>query len=396
MRMSKFSLNELENKGFCSVSDIRSNYALSKNVQEDVLELLEHDVLKAKVEEIMQEFAVKEEMIYSIYYSLLMGNLILEGPPGTGKTSLAKAVSSKLFNVRLETVTANTEWTVYDLVGRKTIELQEGKEQIIPEDGHITRVIVECCHAISEYEVNPDKPQAVWLLIDELNRCKIDRAFGEFFTVLAGVEDQPLTLGHQVVQNRNLYIPKRFRIIGTMNSTDKTYVNAFSQAFARRFDFVMVGIPVTPAELALESDISLRASTREVAQILGEDEGKVADLAADEEIAGALQQLEEIVSLVRFGKEGKCSGIVPLGTAQVIDVKKALLLKCFMEGKDDLDRHTDWAVETKLVHQLDNDFLTESEQMNFLHEIPKQLKGTIQHVKSLWGLHGNSEKTVDR
>ena len=89
----------------------------------------------------------------------------------------------------------------------------------------------------------PSEPQAEWLLVDELNRAYLDKAFGELFTVIGTDELIPITLPHQRVGNRELVIPRRFRMIGTINSVDRQYVNSLSQAIRRRFTFVTVDIP---------------------------------------------------------------------------------------------------------------------------------------------------------
>lgn len=47
------------------------------------------------------------------------------------------------------------------------------------------------------------------------------------------------------IQEHGYVIPKDFRIIGTMNTYDKTSLYEMSYAFMRRFAFIPVGVPKT-------------------------------------------------------------------------------------------------------------------------------------------------------
>jgi hypothetical protein len=101
------------------------------------------------------------------------------------------------------------------------------------------------------------------LIIDEVNRADIDKAFGELFTLLSGNSvDLPylrrnLTGGKPETRRVRLsvsasgsdpeideiHMPSWWRLIGSMNDADKASLKRLSFAFVRRFAFVPVGVP---------------------------------------------------------------------------------------------------------------------------------------------------------
>ena len=95
--------------------------------------------------------------------------------------------------------------------------------------------------------------QAAWLCIDEFNRADIDKAIGSLYTLLSSCDpehlrDSPIDLWFEPrLDHRKLWVPARFRIIGTMNDLDTSFVNAISQGLTRRFKFVTVGVPSATA-----------------------------------------------------------------------------------------------------------------------------------------------------
>jgi hypothetical protein len=79
-----------------------------------------------------------------------------------------------------------------------------------------------------------------WLVIDEFNRAPIDAALGEALTALSNEEALQVPIdGGRVL----LPLPADFRIIGTLNSFDRNYLNLLSEALKRRFSFIEIPPP---------------------------------------------------------------------------------------------------------------------------------------------------------
>jgi len=177
-------------------------------------------------------------------------HLLLGGPPGTGKSTLAEAVSRAVLGQQYDVVTATADWTTFDTIGGY-MPRPNGTLDFDP--GVVLRSL----------------QRGRWLVIDELNRADIDKAFGPLFTLLAGTgAEQPSrrtvlpfqTASGKVVEVRwaekrtgasdEYVLTPGWRLIGTLNLSDKATLFQLSFAFLRRFAVIDVPLPPRDAYAA--------------------------------------------------------------------------------------------------------------------------------------------------
>jgi 5-methylcytosine-specific restriction enzyme B len=165
-------------------------------------------------------------------------HIMLYGPPGTGKTELARYIALRLAAKPYLLVTGSADWSSQDLIGGYQ-PLGEGKIGFVP--GILLK--------------NFDRP----FIIDEMNRCDIDKVLGPLFTVLSkgsttlpyrvDVTDpnseQYQILGmYQAAVNKTIFSPApEWRIIATINTVDKSSLYQMSYALSRRFAWIFIDAP---------------------------------------------------------------------------------------------------------------------------------------------------------
>jgi MoxR-like ATPase len=172
-------------------------------------------------------------------------HIILVGPPGTGKSKLAKIICDN-YNIEYMMATATSDWSTYDTIGGYKPDT----------DGHLYFDPGLFLQLFKDRETKQQTNK--WLIIDEINRADIDKAFGSIFSALTG---DTITLHFKAENGKNIIIkpeifndnsqpadneyiiPTDWRIIGTMNTFDKTSLYEMSYAFMRRFAFVPIKVP---------------------------------------------------------------------------------------------------------------------------------------------------------
>lgn len=174
-------------------------------------------------------------------------HIMFYGPPGTGKTTLARWVAISLTGTKWTMITGSADWSSQDIIGGYQ-PMGGGDIKFFP--GVLLR----------DY----DRP----LIIDELNRCDIDKVIGPLFTVLSGQETTlPYRLNAEDPESpqftilpqpkadpqKHEYAPGRaWRLIATINSIDKASLYQMSYALSRRFGWVYVDVPRDPSAFIRE------------------------------------------------------------------------------------------------------------------------------------------------
>lgn len=380
----------LVDQGAIPPTDFRENI-------ERIREVARYDIeadpdLLARLNEAARGILVAPDILTAAAASLRVGHLVLQGPPGTGKSSLARALCDA-FNVSALPVTAHEDWTIFDLIGRLELHLDsDRKEQILPVNGYFTDAVIHCANSIVRHFDDPREPQGEWLLIDELNRAHADRAFGELFTVLGTDAQIPVTLPHQREGNRNLVVPRRFRIIATLNSFDRQFVNNLSQALRRRFTFITVDIPekrpdgiawsntddTAPMAIQEFRVVLLKAAQRTAARVTSLDPERFGEAQAELHarlmgpLAPYIALLFDLIERVRYARLGEPTPHLPIGTAQMIDTVELFLLRLLQDGIQDANAGgiLDWAASVKIAPLFDSDVIASDILQNFAGSLP--------------------------
>lgn len=159
-------------------------------------------------------------------------NLILQGPPGVGKTFVAKRLAHLLMNKKekrfVETIQFHQSYSYEDFVqGYRPV----GTGGFALKNG----VFYDFCLRAKE-----DPENEYVFIIDEINRGNLGKIFGELMMLLEHdkrSEEFAIPLIYAANSAERFYIPANVYVIGTMNTADRSLAMV-DFALRRRFAFV--------------------------------------------------------------------------------------------------------------------------------------------------------------
>jgi 5-methylcytosine-specific restriction protein B len=153
------------------------------------------------------------------------GQAVLYGPPGTGKTFLAHKLAAHLIGGGdgfSELVQFHPAYAYEDFIQGIRPRSEGGQLSYPLEPGRF----LDFCRRAEQ------RRDPCVLIIDEINRANLSRVFGELMYLLEyRAESAPLAGGGR------LRIPANVRLIGTMNTADRS-IALVDHALRRRFAFI--------------------------------------------------------------------------------------------------------------------------------------------------------------
>jgi 5-methylcytosine-specific restriction protein B len=159
-------------------------------------------------------------------------NIILQGPPGVGKTFIARKLA---FEVMKEINDANIEMVQF----HQSYSYEDFIQGLRPTINGSFELRNGLFYTFCQRAINLPE-QKFFFIIDEINRGNLSKIFGELMMLIEAdkrEEKFALKLTYAEDEEDRFYVPENLFIIGTMNTADRSLA-IVDYALRRRFAFV--------------------------------------------------------------------------------------------------------------------------------------------------------------
>ncbi len=158
-------------------------------------------------------------------------NIVLQGPPGVGKTYISKRLAYALMgcedSTRVEMIQFHQNYAYEDFVqgyrpGDNGFDLKNG-------------LFHQFCE---KARANPEKPYV--FIIDEINRGNLSKIFGELMMLIEADKrgkNWQVALTYSKDLSEKFFVPENVHLIGLMNTADRS-LSLVDYALRRRFAFI--------------------------------------------------------------------------------------------------------------------------------------------------------------
>lgn len=187
-------------------------------------------------------------------------NVILQGPPGVGKTFVARRLAYALMGVQDESRVKMVQF-------HQTYSYEDFIQGYRPAPGGAFErrdgVFYEFCRQAAD-----DPEQVHVFIIDEINRGNLSRIFGELMMLIERDKRgsrHAIDLTYKEPGDERFYVPENLYLLGLMNTADRSLAMV-DYALRRRFAFIDLE-PAFESEVFKVHLLDLGASERMIARI---------------------------------------------------------------------------------------------------------------------------------
>lgn len=221
------SLFKLKEEEFDIIRDIIDSKAIQQEKIQQVGEIKTYDFK----DDLDRPFLSESEFKKVTELLLRKKNIILQGPPGVGKTFLARKIAYQIMgcvnDLQIKMIQFHQSYSYEDFIQG----LRMTKKGIIVKNGVF---FTFCQQALAHHD------RKFFFIIDEINRGNLSKIFGELMMLIEPDKRNKkyaVKLTYAEDEEETFFIPDNLYIIGTMNTADRSLA-IVDYALRRRFAFV--------------------------------------------------------------------------------------------------------------------------------------------------------------